>query len=360
MDADILIVDDETMITSTLSSLIEMTLDYNVITYNDPLNALKSNKLNNGKIDLIITDFMMPEINGIEFLKKASIKSPESVRILLTGYADKENAIKSINEVGLYYYLEKPWDNNNLIKVIENGLEKKDLSDQLKQKYLELEESNNEIIRLYELLKKDYNQEVDNIKSLIISLANIIEAKDKYTDGHTRRVGIISKKLGERLGLSADKLNNLEIAGIIHDIGKVGVEEVILNKPDKLTDEEFEKIKKHTILGEKICKPLNCLNFCLDPVRHHHEKLDGTGYPDGLEKDDLSLPSRILAVADIFDALHSKRPYRDKLPLSKVKEIMIIEADEGKIDIKVVEELFKLLDENALDDILEQDTDAFL
>ncbi|HEX3027778.1 MAG TPA: HD domain-containing phosphohydrolase [Clostridia bacterium] len=350
----ILIVDDENMITSTLSTLIKMVMKHSVKTYNDPLQALQSEDLLHKRVDLVITDFMMPGMNGLEFLRNVKEKNPDAVTILLTGYADKENAIKSINEVGLYYYLEKPWDNNDLIKVIKNGLEKKELSDNLKQKYKELEESNSEIRRLYELLKKDYQQEVDNAKSLVISLANVIEAKDRYTDGHTRRVGFISKMLGEKLGLPAEQVINVEIAGIVHDIGKVGVPESILNKPGKLTDEEFDFIKKHTIIGENICLPLNCLQSCLDAIRHHHEKLNGTGYPDGLKGDELSLESRIIAVADIFDALYSKRPYRDKLSMDKVRQIIAEDTEKGCLDSKVVDALFELLDSKQLDEIMEE------
>ena len=206
---------------------------------------------------------MMPKMNGLEFLKTVRDKCPDTITILLTGYADKENAIKSINEIGLYYYLEKPWDNNALIKVVKNGLEKKELEDDLKKKFKELETSNGEISRLYELLQHDYNSHTENTKNLIITLANVIEAKDKYTEGHTRRVGIISRIIGERLGLDEEKINSLETAGIIHDIGKVGVPESILNKPGKLTSEEFEIIKKHSEIGETIIKPLSTLSDCL-------------------------------------------------------------------------------------------------
>lgn len=345
----ILVVDDEKMITTTLSTLIRMVLKYNVSEYNDPFKALESEELTDKKVDLIITDFMMPGMNGLEFLKGVKEKSPDSVTILLTGYADKENAIKSINEVGLYYYLEKPWDNDSLIRIIQNGLEKKDLSDNLIQKYMELNESNKEIARLYELLQRDYIQEVDNARNLIISLANVIEAKDSYTDGHTRRVGSISKAIAQKMGLPIEQAQQLEVAGIIHDIGKVGVSEVILNKPGKLTEDEFEIMKTHTVIGETICRPLNSLQNCLDGVRHHHEKLDGSGYPDGLKGEELSIEARILAVADIFDALYSKRPYRDKLHMDKVKEIISGDTAKGCLDKEVVDALFYLIDNKMLE-----------
>ncbi len=351
MSKTIMVVDDEKMITTTLSTMFKLMLKENVIVYNDVDQALASNELAANRVDLIISDFMMPKMNGLEFLKSVREKSPDTVTILLTGYADKENAIKSINEVGLYYYLEKPWDNNDLIKVVKNGLEKKELEDDLKKKYEELEESSHEITRLYELLKHDYKKETEDTKNLIITLANVIEAKDKYTDGHTRRVGIISSLLGKKLGLDVERLNSLEIAGIIHDIGKVGVPENILNKPDKLTDEEFDIIKKHSEMGETILKPLGSLKDCLKPVRHHHEKLNGTGYPDGLKGDEISLETRILAVADIFDALYSDRPYRQKLTMDKVKEILTGDVNRGCLDAHVVNALFEMIDTGGIEEI---------
>lgn len=354
MKPTVIIVDDESMITTTLSALIKMVLKISVKTFNDPVEALESEDLLSQKADLIISDFMMPGMNGLEFLKGVKEKNPDAVRILLTGYADKENAIRSINEVGLYYYMEKPWDNEALIKIIQNGLEKKELTDNLKEKYDELEESNQEINRLYELLKLDYQQEVDSVKNLIVSLANVIEAKDKYTEGHTRRVGMISRLLGQKLGMNEEELKNLEMAGIIHDIGKVGVPENILNKPGKLTEEEFEIMKQHSVIGETICRPLNCLGSCLDAIRHHHEKLDGSGYPDGLNANALGLEARIITVADIFDALQSKRPYRDSMPMAQVKTIITEDVNRGRLDEEVVRVLFELVDTHLLDEILHE------
>jgi len=345
----IMVVDDEKMITTTLSTMFKLMLKENVLVFNDVDQALECAELKSHKVDLIISDFMMPKMNGLEFLKSVREKSPDTVTILLTGYADKENAIRSINEIGLYYYLEKPWDNNDLIKVVKNGLEKKELEDDLKQKFDELEKTNREITRLYELLQNDYNTETENARSLVVSLANVIEAKDQYTDGHTRRVGIISRMLGEKLGLMEEKLSILETAGIIHDIGKVGVPENILNKPGKLSPEEFDVIKKHTEIGETILKPLGSLKECLEPIRHHHEKLNGNGYPDGLTADQISLETRILAVADIFDALYSDRPYRGKLPIPAVKEIFRQDVENGSLDGTVVRHLFEIIDDGSIE-----------
>lgn len=342
MNKTIMVVDDEKIITSTLSTMFRYMLKGNVVAYNDVEQAL--NALEENDVDLVISDFMMPKMNGLEFLKNVRKKRPNIVTILLTGYADKENAIKSINEVGLYYYLEKPWNNDDLIKVVMNGLEKKKLEDELKDKFIELENSNKEITRLYELIKHDYSTETENIKNLIITLANVIEAKDKYTDGHTRRVGVLSRLIGEKLSIDEDGLQALEIAGIIHDIGKVGVPEMILNKPSKLTDEEFEVIKKHSVIGETIIKPLGSLKDCLMPVRNHHEKLNGTGYPDGLVGEEINIETRIICVADIFDALYSDRPYRNKMSIEVIKKILREDVERGCLDERVVNVLIDMID----------------
>ncbi|MCX8128790.1 MAG: ATP-binding protein [Clostridia bacterium] len=160
MSSTILVVDDESIITRSLSTLIKVFLKCNVICSNDPVVALESEELLHNKIDMIISDFTMPKMNGLEFLREAKVRCPKAVTIILTGYADKENAIKGINELGLYYYMEKPWDNNALVKVIKNGLEKKRLSDELEERFLQLETSHKEIEHLYSLLERDYHQEI--------------------------------------------------------------------------------------------------------------------------------------------------------------------------------------------------------
>jgi len=339
----VLIIDDEQMVTQTLETLIEMMLDYEVYTFNDPLALLESDFLDNTPIDLVLSDFMMPQKNGIEVLTAIKDKQPQAVPILLTGYADKENAIKSINEVGLYYYLEKPWDNQELVTVIKNGIEKKNLKDQVHNNMIIIEKRNDEITRLYDLLRKDFNNEMDNVVSVVVALANLIEAKDAYTDGHTRRVSDLCVALGKKAGMDVEAVKELQMAAIVHDIGKVGTPDQILNKPDKLTDIEFETMMSHPELGAKIIKPLTALEGCIDPVLHHHEKLDGTGYPDGLKGEEISLATRIVCIADIFDALFTDRPYKKRFSIDKSMEILDDMAGQGKLDADVVGYLHELV-----------------
>lgn len=337
----ILIVDDEEIITYSLSMHLSISTGYNIITSNDPVKALK--EVQTRDIDMVISDYLMPGMNGIEFLTEVKKINGDITLILLTGYADKENVIKAVNQVGVYYYIEKPWDNDSLLKIINNGLEKASLMKQLKKKIGELETSKNEINHLYNILQKDYRVQVENIENVMVSLAYIIEAKDKYTVGHTQRVSEYAVKLASKIGLEGERIEKIRMAGLIHDIGKIGVPEVILNKPGKLSEEEFELVKNHTVIGGNICRPLVNFSDLYDMIRHHHEKLNGSGYPDGLKDEEISIEARILSVADVFDALYSDRPYRNKLPLDKVIEILKEESDKRNLDDELVKTFINMV-----------------
>ena len=347
----ILIIDDETMITSTLSTLIQMMLDYEVLTYNDPKTLLESGVLETETIDLVISDFIMPYMNGLELLSLIKEKQPGIVPILLTGYSDKESAIKSINELGLYYYLEKPWDNHELIKVVQNGIEKAKLETELKNKVIVIEKKNSEISRLYDLLRRDFDKEMDHVLEFVISLSNIVEAKDDYTDNHTRRVADLAIALGKKVSLSPEQLRNVEVGAMIHDIGKVATPESILNKPGALTSEEFEVMKSHPEAGAKIIKPITALGKASELVLSHHEKLDGSGYPQGLLAEAISIETRIVTIADIFDALYTDRPYRKGMTLDKSLSIIREDADKGKLDSSLVDHLFDMAQKGELQKI---------
>lgn len=351
--ATVIVVDDDFIITDTISTYLELTTDYRVLAFNDPREALQW--LEGVKFDVVISDFMMPDMNGLDFLSHIKKKAPEVVMILLTGYADKENAIRAINELELFQYIEKPWDNEELCMIIKNGLEKKNLVVELTKKveelelsHIKIEDQKDEISRLYEMLQKDYESEMENVENVLVALAKAIEAKDKYTEGHTDRVSHIAVKIGEKLELSEEQLKILKIGGLVHDIGKIGVPENILNKPGKLDYEEFEVIKTHPVIGEEICKPLKSLDYVLDIIRQHHEKLNGTGYPDGLRGDQIAIEPRIVAVADIFDAISSDRPYRGKMSAGEIISVMKKEKEAGNLDPQVVDCLLLLIEEKQI------------
>ncbi|HYE11196.1 MAG TPA: HD-GYP domain-containing protein, partial [Patescibacteria group bacterium] len=182
---------------------------------------------------------------------------------------------------------------------------------------------------------------LDTVKSL----SQAVEAKDPYTNGHSIRVGDYACQLAERLGLSSKRIENLKIAAILHDIGKIGVDESILNKPGRLTEEEFDKIKQHPEIGVKIIKDIDFLQDVSRIILSHHERYDGTGYPEGRKNENIVLESQILSLADVFDALTSERPYRNAMTVEEAIEI--IENGKGsQFDYKLADAFIKMVKDN--------------
>ncbi|MFZ5353601.1 MAG: tetratricopeptide repeat protein [Bacillota bacterium] len=312
--------------------------------------------LSSAEVDLILCDCTISDKAWQDLLLKIKYIDADLPVIIIQDNLNNSLLINIINIGNVNQIISEKADNNELISAVRNGIAKKNHLLELSKKIEALEKVNTENTRLYTLLKENMQYHDDNVLNVIISLANIIEAKDSYTDLHTRRVGNICRRLGKKMNLSEERLKSLELAGYIHDIGKVGIPESILNKPGKLTNEEFAKMKEHTIIGENICKPLSCFEKCLDAIRHHHEKLNGTGYPDGLSGDAISLEARIVSVADIFDALYSVRPYRDRMPMDLVMKILRDEAEAGLIDKNLVDILLDMLTKGEIDDIITDKT----
>lgn len=179
-------------------------------------------------------------------------------------------------------------------------------------------------------------QEAEHVENVAISLARAVDAKDSYTEGHAERVSQYSVFLGERLGLPSDTLETLRIGALIHDIGKIGIDINVLHKAGPLNDEEFNHIKEHPAIGEQICMSLNSFGQIYHIIRHHHEKLDGSGYPDGLTAEDIEISTRIVTIADIFDALTTDRPYRKSMSIPDSLGILQKEAAQGKLDADLV------------------------
>ncbi len=252
------------------------------------------------KPDLVISDINMPYMNGFEVCKE--IKSKEEFRlipvILLTSRDDNQSKIIGI-EAGADDFIVKPVNRFLLSARIKSLIKSKKL-----------------------------NEKLDNSWSLLFSLAKIIEAKDNYTEKHTIRVAQLAQELGQELGLSEEEKNTLIKGGVLHDIGKVGIPDKILTKKGKLTAAEYEIMKKHTEIGYEICQGLNSLREISAIIYSHHEKYDGSGYPQGLEKDEIPLLAQIISITDVYDALRSDRSYRKSYSLDQTLEI--INRERGK------------------------------
>ena len=320
--AQILIADDEPSVRDILSrKLIEE--GYKCILASDGNSALR--KLNALQFDLALLDITMPGKSGIDILKEIKVKYPAMAVIMITAIAGAETAIKAM-KMGAYDYIIKPPDLNALIVSIDRALDKRRLILENQTYHFHLEE------KVDEQTGKIRKAFLNSIKSLAYAL----EAKDKYTSGHSQRVTEIAVAIAQEMGMPQDKIERIRLAGLVHDIGKIGVRESILNKPAKLTDEEYQQVMAHSAIGEHILSPIVEDKEVLKMVRHHHERYDGFGYPDGLSaeqipqgarilavadaytnlsgdpsiKEKLSQGARILAVADAYDAMTSDRPYR--------------------------------------------------
>ncbi|RMG73330.1 MAG: response regulator [Nitrospirae bacterium] len=265
--------------------------------------------------DIAVLDIMMPEMDGYQLCQ--TLKDMAGKRyfpiILLTALNDKESRLKGI-ECGADDFISKPFEPKAFLAKLKSLLRIKFLYDEL-----------------------------DHSENIILTLAVALEARDPYTRGHSTRVGDLSREFAEYIGLSSYDQDMIRKAGLLHDIGKIGLSESLLLKPDRLTQEEHDIIKRHPIIGEEICKPLNSLQLILPAIRHHHERWDGKGFPDGLKADEIPLYARILAIVDAFDAMLSERPYRKGLSFDRVLNTFVQERDYGQWDPALVDNFIEML-----------------
>jgi putative two-component system response regulator len=305
----ILIVDDDLRNLKLIEAILR-THAYDVIKASNGEEALSA--LRQADFDLILSDVMMPGMDGFELCRR--IKQNSALRmvpvIMLTALDDVASKVKAI-ECGADDFMNKPPNKMELFARIKS------------------------LVNL-----KRINSKMASIRNVIFSLANTVEAKDGYTQGHIERVSNLSVSIGRRMGLTEAEIEALKLGGALHDIGKIAVPDQILNKPGPLSPEEWEIMKKHTDIGFKICLPLkDNLGMALSVVRHHHEKLDGSGYPDHLEADQISMAARIMAVVDIYDALITDRPYRKGMSPAEAIRILEEDGQKGKLDQRVIEHL---------------------
>jgi putative two-component system response regulator len=313
----ILVADDNEANRELFSDLLNAE-GYQVVCAVDGQQALEH--VNSGSIDLALLDVVMPRPTGFEVCQAMKSK-PESRLIpvvLLTSLNKDSDRIHGIM-CGAEDFLSKPVNKHELLA------------------------------RVHSLLRlKQFTDELDNAETVLFSLALAIEAKDPYTEGHCDRLSKYSVALAEKLGLPDPLRVALRRGGLIHDIGKLAVPEHILLKPGPLTPEERKIMERHTIEGERICAPLRSFRNVLPIIRHHHEKQDGSGYPDGLKGEQIPLTARILQVTDIYDALTTDRPYRKALPVEKAVAIMREEVKRGWWDGSLLDELEVLVLESTV------------
>ena len=316
----ILVADDEAANRELLEELLT-TQGFKVITVPDGAAALQ--ELTRAQIDLVLLDVMMPRLNGFEVCEQIKA-NPDTYLIpviLITALSDRQDRIEGI-KVGADDFLSRPVDRTELLARVRSLLKLKQRTDEL-----------------------------ERAESVLFTLARSIEGKDPYTHGHCERLSDYSVRLGEHLALSQDQLIALRRAGIVHDVGKIAVPDAILLKPGSLTAEEWKLIREHSVVGERICAPLKSFRLVLPIIRHHHEKLDGSGYPDGLRGDAIPVTARVLQIVDVYDALTTVRPYKPAFSATDALQTMKQEVDKGWWDPHIFDQ-FERLVRNGTADVL--------
>jgi len=281
---------------------------------------------------LIISDIKMPEMDGVELLKKVKGMNPNMMVIMVTAYPEIDMAVEAMR-LGAYDFIIKPADLDLVVLSVKKALEKKRLEEEIETYHRNLErlveERTARLQQAYRILKKAH---LDSVKVL----AEAIDAKDPYTRGHSERVRRMSLGIANHLGFAEEKLEVLEYGALLHDIGKIGIKDEVLQKPGALSTEEYQYIQEHPLIGAKIVEGIDFFKDKIPMIRHHHEHFDGSGYPDGLIGEDIPLEARIITIPDAFDAMTSPRPHRKALPLQDV----LIELEKGKgrqFDPKILE-----------------------
>ena len=299
----IICVDDEPGILDSLSVFLKHD-GYQITGVTDPLEAIELVKKEH--FDLMLLDFIMTPIHGDQVVEEIRKFNKELYILLLTGHKDLAPPLETIKRLEIQGYCEKSDKFEQLLLLIESGIKAIEQMNLIKDINKELKETNDK-------LEKAYLETIETLRFTV-------EAKDTYTRGHSDRVSEYSVLIGKHLGLSEEDIHLLRVGGLFHDIGKIGVPDSILLKTSKLTDDEYSEIKNHPKIGAQILSNATLFEKAIPIVKHHHERYDGFGYPEKLAEENIPYLARIAAVADSFDAMTSRRTYRDSMPMDIVIE----------------------------------------
>ena len=321
----IIVVDDEPGILDSLSIFLKRS-GYQFTGVTDPVEAIE--KVRTEHFDLMLLDFIMTPIHGDKVVEEIRKFNKELYILLLTGHKDLAPPLETIKRLDIQGYCEKSDKFDQLLLLVESGIKAIEQMNTIKKINEELRDTN-------EKLEKAYLETVETLRYTV-------EAKDTYTRGHSDRVSEYSVLIGKYLGLPEEELHKLKIGGLFHDIGKIGIPDSILLKTTKLTDDEYSEIKNHPSIGAHILSNASTFEDIIPIVKHHHERYDGRGYPGKLKGENIPYLARIAAVADSFDAMTSKRTYRDSLSIDTVIEEF--EKNKGtQFDPKIAEVFLDIL-----------------
>ncbi len=313
----VLIVDDNAQNVELLTALMQAD-GYEVVAAADGLEALA--QVAASPPDLILLDIMMPKLDGYAVCRHLKQEAPTRLVpiVLLTALGAEEARIRGI-EAGADDFITKPFSRAELRARVRS------------------------LLRL-----KAFTDELEYAEAMLLALGRTVEAKDPYTQGHCERLAAYSVALGRKLGLPPEELTALDRGGTLHDLGKIGIPDMILLKPGGLSEAEWVIMREHTVIGERICRSLRSLQQVLPIIRHHHERWDGGGYPDGLAGEAIPLTARILQIVDIFDALRTTRPYKPAWSLQTACDTLWDEVARGWRDPGVVGPFIELVEFDGL------------
>ena len=327
----ILTLDDDPIITSTIQAYFQRS-GYQVDTENDPRRAVE--RVRQGSYDILLLDFLMTPICGDQVVEEIRTFNKDIYIILLTGHKSMAPPVKTIRQLDIQGYYEKDDRFDQLELLVESCVKSIRQMRTIREYQGKIQVQNERLVEAY--------------MQTIETLRYVVETRDKETKGHSERVSVLASALAQEMGMQDEEIDQIRIAGLFHDIGKVGVPDSILLKNGPLTKEEFEEIKKHPAEGEKILATYTPFGEMLPIVRGHHERFDGTGYPDGLAGEEICLGARITAVADSFDAMISNRTYRLGLGLDKTLS-ELRRCKNTQFDPQIVDAFFEMIDQLGVD-----------
>jgi putative nucleotidyltransferase with HDIG domain len=352
----VLFVDDEVNILKAIQRLLRHE-PMEVLTASRPQEALEL--LDRSGAQVVVSDQRMPEMSGVDLLASVRERHSDIVRMMLTGYTEMNIAVEAINRGEIYRLITKPWNDDELKATLRQAFDHYDLKGEIRrlnqvtrEQNFKLQDMNKNLEGKVRERTGQLNQKNQELRTAYIqtirALAEAIDAKDAYTRGHSERVAVYASRIARQMGMRKEMIERVYFAGLLHDVGKIGVPDAIITKPAKLNEEEYREIKKHPEIGAKILEPVEFLHNIVPCVRHHHEWFDGSdrGYPDQLIGDSIPLPSRVILVADTVEAMTSDRPYRNALDL----DVVVAELNKfsgSQFDPVVVQAFLGLLEEEG-------------
>lgn len=313
MQEIVLVVDDDKAILHYTAALLKK-MGAHVLTANSPIKALEI--IRETPVAIVVSDYYMPEMTGLELFGSMREFSHDIVKILMTSKADLAMAVGAINRGEVFRFLTKPWQDADMIAAVRDGL------------------------RRYRMMKASS----EDMEFLLHALGQTIELKDPLTKGHCERVATFADIIARQLGFDMETRHDIKVGSWLHDCGKIGVPETILGAERKLDNDEMEIIRKHPLWGATVAEAANLPAAVVNIILHHHEHYSGKGYPMGLRSDAIPLEARVVAVADVYDALRSSRPYRSGYDFNDTRKIML-EMSGNELDPSMVALLYQGLEE---------------